>query len=131
MEKKASSKKNTLRTLQKEILKKLTSIESLLTKNNDKPLTFREACTYLGYAPSYLYKLTYKKLIPYYKPTGKMIFFSKNELDEWIFRGSDECRVTSDELKEEKITERDPNQIEMELQEDVLIEFPLKSRRSK
>jgi excisionase family DNA binding protein len=130
-----------------EILSKLTTIENLLKKlisfsntETSEPITFKEACVYLGYAPSYLYKLTYKKLIPHYKPTGKMIFFSKSELDEWIFKGSDECRVTNDELKEEKITERDPNQLEMELQEDdpstssgheIVIEFPLKSRRKK
>lgn len=60
-----------------------------------------------------------------------MIFFSKNELDQWIFRSSDKCRVMSDELKEEKISEKDPNQIEMELEDEVVIEFPLKSRRKK
>ena len=60
-----------------------------------------------------------------------MIFFSKNELDEWIFRNNDECRIMSDELKEEKISEKDPNQIEMELKEELVIEFPLKSRRRK
>ena len=40
------------------ILKKLSTLEELLKKKDDKPLTFREACSYLGYAPSYLYKLT-------------------------------------------------------------------------
>lgn len=49
------------------------------------PLNFKEACTYLGYAPSYLYKLTSSGKIPHYKPSGKILFFSKVELDEWIF----------------------------------------------
>ena len=109
--------------LTEKILNKLTTIEILLKELNDntqrqssKPLSFKEACSYLGYAPSYLYKLTYKNLIPHYKPTGKMIFFSKNELDEWIFKGSDEYRVKSDELEEEKKTEKDLNQIEMALE---------------
>jgi len=144
-------KKNSLPTKpeseQIEILKKLSILEELLKKKDDKPLTFKEACVYLGYAPSYLYKLTYRKVIPHYKPTGKMIFFSKNELDEWIFRSSDEHRVMSDGLKEEKNIEKDPNQIEMELEDDastihslrsgqgsaqeIVIEFPLKSRRKK
>ena len=101
----------------KEILKKLSTLEDLLKKKDDKPLTFKEACAYLGYAPSYLYKLTYRKIIPHYKPTGKMIFFSMNELDEWIFRSSNECRVKSDDSNEEKYIEKDPNQIEMELDE--------------
>jgi excisionase family DNA binding protein len=121
-----------------EILSKLTTIEDLLKKlisfsntETSKPITFKEACAYLGYAPSYLYKLTYKKLIPHYKPTGKMIFFSKCELDEWIYKGSSQKSVVSSETKDESNIEKDPNQLEMELQEDVLIEFPLKSRRKK
>lgn len=123
------------------ILQKLSTLEDLLKKKDDKPLTFKEACAYLSYAPSYLYKLTYRNVIPHYKPTGKMIFFSKCELDEWIFKGSDERRVNSDELKNEKITERDPNQVEMfekpqdgrseTKEKEIVIEFPLKSRRKK
>lgn len=147
------------------ILKKLSTVENLLKRKDDKPLTFKEACSYLGYAPSYLYKLTYRKVIPHYKPTGKIIFFSKNELDEWVFGSSAQRRVKSDELENEKIggstvrqgtlqaplTAKDPNQIEMELERktgntsaslsagvkrepeetEILIEFPLKSRREK
>lgn len=110
------------------ILKKLSSIEDLLKRKDDKPLTFKEACAYLGYAPSYLYKLTYKNIVPHYKPTGKIIFFSKSELDEWIFKS----RPHLDPLPkgEEEVT-KDPNQIEMDLAEEVVIEFPLKSRREK
>jgi excisionase family DNA binding protein len=132
------------------ILLKLSAIEDLVKKKDEhayrqtsKPLTFKEACAYLGYAPSYLYKLTYRNVIPHYNPTGKMIFFSKAELDEWIFKGSDERRMNSDELKTDKNTEKDPNQMEMGFDEkkgkkneeinetEILIEFPLKSRRKK
>ncbi len=67
------------------LLQKLSSIENLLKKKDDKPLNFKEVCTYLGYKPSYLYKLTSSGRIPHYKPSGKMLFFSKCELDEWIF----------------------------------------------
>lgn len=138
------------------ILKKLSTLEELLKKKDDKPLTFREACSYLGYAPSYLYKLTYRKVIPHYKPTGKMIFFSKNELDEWVFKCKNKKSEISSKNREEEgtkqvggstvrqgslqapLTAKDPNQIEMELEEEkekketeILIEFPLKSRRKK
>jgi excisionase family DNA binding protein len=118
-------------TSNENILKKMSSLEDLLKRKDDKPLTFKETCAYLGYAPSYLYKLTYKNIIPHHKPTGKMLYFFKDEIDEWIFRSSDKCRVMSDELKEEIISEKDPNQIEMELEDEVVIEFPLKSRRRK
>ncbi|MHB8871675.1 MAG: helix-turn-helix domain-containing protein [Candidatus Doudnabacteria bacterium] len=120
---------------QKEILKKLSTLEDLLKKKDDKPLTFKEACAYLGYAPSYLYKLTYRKVVPHYKPTGKIIFFSKNELDEWIFRSRSE-KLEDRSMNESKdisssLNIKDPNQIEMDLEKEVLIEFPLKSRRKK
>ena len=57
-----------------------------------------------------------------------MIFFSKNELDEWIFKSRPHLGPLP---KGEEVIEKDPNQIEMELQEEVLIGFPLKSRRKK
>ncbi|MBU2493191.1 MAG: helix-turn-helix domain-containing protein [Bacteroidetes bacterium] len=75
-----------------EILTKLNELEALLKKKNDhayrqasKPLNFNQAADYLGFSHSYLYKLTSRKIIPCHRPTGKMLFFSKAELDEWIF----------------------------------------------
>lgn len=122
-------------SLSETILQKLSTLEELLKKKDDKPLTFKEACAYLGYAPSYLYKLTYRKVIPHYKPTGKMIFFSKNEIDEWIFKSSPHLNPLlphkAGQASREEEFEKDPNQIEMELKEELVIEFPLKSRRKK
>ncbi len=66
------------------IIEKLNNIESLILDRSESPFTFVEACRYLGLRPSYLYKLTALKKIPCYKPSGKKIFFYKNELDEWI-----------------------------------------------
>ncbi len=75
----------------KDILKRIDALENLLKKHpgqsktqTGKPMTFKETCAYLGYAPSYLYKLTYKNIIPHHKPTGKMLYFFKDEIDEWI-----------------------------------------------
>jgi excisionase family DNA binding protein len=68
-----------------EILAKLNELEILLKKKDDKPLNFNQAAEYLGFSQSYLYKLTSRKIIPCYRPTGKVLFFSKAELDEWVF----------------------------------------------
>ena len=68
------------------IIKKLTNIEKKLGEQNQQPLTFNEACEYLDMSRSYLYKLTSQGLISHYKPNGKKIFFSKTELDKWLFR---------------------------------------------
>ena len=64
-------------------------IESEINKIDDKMWTLKEvftsseACMFLGISPSYLYKLTSAKLIPYYKPSGGMIFFNREELKQW------------------------------------------------
>ncbi|HSH67953.1 MAG TPA: helix-turn-helix domain-containing protein [Bacteroidia bacterium] len=74
---------------------------------DDKPLNFKEACAYLGFAPSYLYKLTYRKIIPHYKPSGKMLFFSKADLDEWIFKNRDQKSENRNHNEDEE-DEEDP-----------------------
>ena len=50
-------------------------------------LTIDEAVDYLSIAKSYLYKMTAKKRIPFYRPTGKKIYFKKSELDDWMNSG--------------------------------------------
>lgn len=47
-------------------------------------LTSDEAAAYLGISKSYLYKLTNRKEIPFYKPMGKVVYFDRVELEEWI-----------------------------------------------
>ncbi len=88
---KEKTKRYKVKTSNKDILKRIDALENLLKKNpsnanrqTGKPMTFKEVCAYLGYAPSYLYKLTYKNVIPHHKPTGKMLYFFKDEIDEWI-----------------------------------------------
>jgi len=68
-----------------EIKKQLEEIKTLLRRKDNKPLNFNQAADYLGFSHSYLYKLTSRKIIPCHRPTGKMLFFSKAELDEWVF----------------------------------------------
>ena len=64
----------------------LEELKSILKKKKKKPLCFQEAATYLNVSKSYLYKLTCFNKIPYYKPNGKKIYFSKSDLDKWILR---------------------------------------------
>ena len=76
------------------MLERLNKIENLLAGlgenlensqyTNKDVLTFDEACKYLGVSDSLLYKLTAAKAVPHYKPRGKMIYFKKLELNEWL-----------------------------------------------
>ena len=47
-------------------------------------LTLLEVAEYTGLSRSYLYKLTMSRQIPHYKPMGKMIFFNKDEVVNWL-----------------------------------------------
>lgn len=51
----------------------------------EKPfLTLEEAALYIGISKSSMYKLTHGKEIPYTRPTGRKVFFDRNDLDTWL-----------------------------------------------
>ncbi|SFJ61569.1 helix-turn-helix transcriptional regulator [Olleya namhaensis] len=65
---------------------RLDRIERLLV-GNKTVLTFDEACDYTGISRSYLYKLTSSGGIDgVSKPNGKLIFFDKSLLDNWLLK---------------------------------------------
>lgn len=69
------------------IIEKLLEIEALIKKQyilNKDFLTLEEAAEYMQLSKSALYKLTSSKKIPYYVPGGKIIYFRKIELDDWL-----------------------------------------------
>ena len=47
-------------------------------------LTSEEAAKYLGISRSYLYKLTMERRIPHFKPMGKLCYFNRQELEQWL-----------------------------------------------
>lgn len=74
-------------TLQKEQLQVLANaIASRLAINTKEVLTFKEACIYTGLSESALYKKTMLCEIPHYKPNGKMNYFKRLELDQWLMQ---------------------------------------------
>ena len=63
-------------------------------------LTVDEVISYTGFSQKQIYKLTSSRQIPHYKPSGRKLFFKKDELDEWITQG----RVkTTGELGDESL----------------------------
>lgn len=71
------------------IIARMEKIESALYSIKGT-LNFKEAREYLDLSNSQLYKLTRNGDIPYYKPTGKLIYFNKQELDEWVCQNHSE-----------------------------------------
>ena len=80
----------------------LTQITDLVTDNTlfctKEVLTSDEAARYMGISKSYLYKLTMRQQIPHYKPMGKMCYFNRAELENWLQNN----RVTTDEEIKER-----------------------------
>ena len=71
------------------ILERLNAIERKLDELailKKETLTLKEAAKYLDISRSHLYKLTYRKEIPHYKPRGKQVFFERKELDQWLLQ---------------------------------------------
>ena len=66
----------------------LQKVADLITANiintQKEVLTSDEAARYMGVSKSYLYKLTMTKQIPHYKPLGKMCYFNRLELEQWL-----------------------------------------------
>ena len=82
-----------------ELMERLERIEKgvMMQKN---VLTFEEAVMFTGLAKSYLYKLTASGKIPYYKPSGKLIYFDRSELERWMLRNPVK---TADEIEQQAV----------------------------
>lgn len=66
----------------------LKQVADLVTANTifctKEVLTSDEAAKYMGVSKSYLYKLTMRQQIPHFKPMGKMCYFNRKELEQWL-----------------------------------------------
>lgn len=66
----------------------LKQVADLITANTifctKEVLTSDEAARYMGISKSHLYKLTMNQQIPHYKPMGKMCYFNRLELEQWL-----------------------------------------------
>lgn len=51
-----------------------------------RPLSFSEGAQYLNCSKSYLYKLTHRRALPFFKPLGKKIFFKRSDLERFLLR---------------------------------------------
>ena len=68
-----------------EQLQKIASIiAEKVALNSKEVLTFDEACTYTGLSKSAMYKHTMNATVPCYRPTGKLVYFNRRELTNWL-----------------------------------------------
>lgn len=62
----------------------IESVAEKLAYCTKEVLTAEEVSLYTGLSKSYIYKLTMNRQIPHYKPTGKVVFFNRREIEEWL-----------------------------------------------
>ena len=62
-----------------------------------KVLNVDDVVTLTGMTKAYIYTLTSRREIPFYKPNGRLIFFNRDEIEAWMMRGN----VTPDSETEE------------------------------
>ena len=63
-------------------------------------LSLDEACSYLSIKKSYIYKLTSSNRLLGYKPEGKLLYFKKEDLKNFLLRNP---VLTSDEIEKNMI----------------------------
>ncbi len=85
------------------IEQKLDRIEKLLINSQKPVINFDELVAYTGLSASYLYKLTSKGDIPFYRPNGKQLYFNKTEIDTWLLRNRSK---TNEEILNEVTTKQ-------------------------
>ena len=80
-----------------ELQSRVNRLENLCF-NAKEVLNLEEASAFLGIAKSTLYKMTHQNILPYFKPAGKLIFFEKRALLDWV-RGAK--ALSEDEIRQE------------------------------
>lgn len=79
----------------------LKKVADLITANTifctKEVLTSDECAKYMGISKSYLYKLTMRGEIPHFKPLGKMCYFNRVEIEQWL---QNNRVATSDEISQ-------------------------------
>lgn len=66
------------------ILKQLADIKLYSLLAAKKVLDVNDMVLLTGLSKGYIYKLTCKNEIPYYKPNGKLIYFDRQEIEDWM-----------------------------------------------
>ena len=66
------------------IMQQLERIKSYTLLAAKNVLGIDDMVALTGLSKSYIYKLTCRKEIPYYKPNGKLIYFDRQDVEGWM-----------------------------------------------
>ena len=77
------------------ILKRIENLEDKIV-NVKETLTLLEAAEFTGLKSSYLYRLTSDRKIPHYKPQGKILYFDREDLLDWMRQNRISSKLRTD-----------------------------------
>lgn len=66
------------------IIEQLDRIESQTLLAAKDVFNIDDVCMYTGFSKGFVYRLTHERRIPFYKSGGKMLFFRRNEINDWL-----------------------------------------------
>ena len=84
--------------------KRVTDLENVLNVAKNV-MNLEEAALFTGMSKSSLYKLTHRHVIPHYKPNGKLIYFEKTELLNWMRQNRISSSTEIGEKAQQKLQE--------------------------
>ena len=70
--------------MDKEILDKLEQIQKYTLLQAKNYLNVEDLCNYIGMSKAQVYAKMREHAFPYSKPCGKLAFFLKSDIDEWL-----------------------------------------------
>ncbi|MFT4221873.1 helix-turn-helix domain-containing protein [Dysgonomonas sp.] len=62
----------------------LAPLNGFFDLNTKNVLTVDEAVLYTGLAKKTIYKMTSHKEIPHFKPSGRIVYFRREDLENWM-----------------------------------------------
>jgi excisionase family DNA binding protein len=71
--------------------------------NNKAVLNVAECSAFTGLSVSYIYKLTHTGKIPHSKPNGKLVFFDRKKVEEWLLSNPVETEADRARFVEHKV----------------------------
>lgn len=84
----------------KDSIERFASLEQLIdhfktveqdTYLNKEVFSVKEAARYLGVSKYKIYQMSRKKEIPCHKPSGKLVFFSREDIVNWVKQDRTDC----------------------------------------
>ena len=66
------------------LINKVDEILELVSLSSKTMLSVKEVSLFTGLGTWHIYRLTSQHKIPFYKPHGKLMYFDKREIEEWM-----------------------------------------------